>query len=66
MTSDTNSSLSSLLSLVQTLKRDSNRSQLSSSEREARISAVIDRLSNVQPLPLSVQAAPMTLSADER
>lgn len=66
MTPDTNSSLASLLSLVQTLKRDANRPRLSSSEREARISAVIDRLSSVPSLPLSVQAAPMTLSAEER
>lgn len=66
MTSETNSSLASLLNLVQTLKRDGDRPRLSSSEREARISAVIDRLSSVRPLPLSVQVAPMTLSADER
>lgn len=66
MTSDTNSSLASLLSLVQTLKRDGSHTRLSPSDREARISAVIERLSSVQPLPLSLQAAPMTLSAEER
>ncbi len=66
MTSDTNSSLASLLSLVQTLKRDGSKTRLSPSEREARISAVIDRLSGIQPLPISIQAAPMTFSAEER
>ncbi len=66
MTSDTNPSLASLLSLVQTLKRDGSKNRLSPSEREARISAVIERLSSVQPLPIAAQAVPMTFSAEER
>jgi hypothetical protein len=67
MTFDTNSSsLASLLSLVKTLKRDDVGLPLSTSEKEARISNVIEKLAGFQPLSLSTQAAPITLSAEER
>lgn len=66
MTSDNNSaSLASLLTLVKTLKRDSGRQAMSASQREARISDVIEKLASFQPLPIAAQA-PMTLSAEDR
>lgn len=61
-----NDSLTSLLSLVKTLKRDSDRQSLSASEKEARISGVIEKLSRFQPLPIAAQPAPMTFRAEER
>ncbi len=67
MTSDTNNaSLASLLSLVKSLKRDGASQSMSASEREARISNVMEKLAVFQPLPIHVQAAPITLSAEER
>lgn len=67
MTLDTKSpSLISLLTLVKTLKRDSERHTLSVAEREEKIAAVIEKLAAFQPLPFAVQTAPMTLSAEER
>lgn len=66
MISDTNSSsIASLLTLIKTLKRDNVRHAMSASEREARISDVIEKLASFQPLPLPAQA-PMTLSAEDR
>ncbi len=67
MTTDPkNTSITSLLNLVKTLKRDSERQQLSALEKEARISSVIEKLSRFQPMPIAAQVAPITLRAEER
>lgn len=68
MKSETSSSsLTSLLGLVKALKRDDVRQSMSTSEREARIANVIEKLAGFQPIPaIAAQAAPMTLSAEER
>lgn len=68
MKSETSSSsLASLLSLVKALKRDDARQSMSTSEREAKIANVIEKLAGFQPIPtIAAQAAPMTLSAEER
>lgn len=73
MTLDTKSpSLTSLLTLLDSLKRDGEKPVLTASERAARVSSVMDKLAAyakpaTAPLaPAKVQATPITFSAEDR
>ncbi len=58
--------LVSLLTTIESLRRENHAPRLSPSEKAARVAKLVDRLSTYPAIPMAAQLAPITRNAEDR